>query len=141
MSNENVKCQLENIAHNTKMINLVLLLYNVLRWEKLWLQNDAWSHEAKGINVVETKIGTILVEINSEAQTKGRMRKWECLELFMGLLKMDFPAKQLGMPQWPEKTSIQVNDYIFHLQGQCISDFSNILKFTIFFSEIVFGAI
>ena len=37
--------------------------------------------------------------------------------------------------------SIHVNDYVFHWQGECISDFSIILKFPKLFSEIAFGAI
>ena len=54
--------------------------------------------------------------------------------------------------QWPEKTMARKNNgrlmIIFFIYKDnvfvffiCISDFSNILKFTIFFSEIVFGAI
>ena len=53
----------QNRAHITKMVNLLFLLYNYGR--KMIMK-------AKGINVVETKIGTMLGEINPETQTNSR---------------------------------------------------------------------
>ena len=80
--------------------------------------------KAKWINVGETNIGKILSEINPETQRKrhnvaGRSLNSkiynaecfghkiyyeECLELFMCMLAMDFPVKQLDMLQWSGKT-------------------------------------
>ena len=120
--------------------------------------------KAKGINIGETKISTILGENNSESQTKrqsvaGRSLnpKFYNAKYFvdkihynqnekMGMFGVahvytrdGFSVKLVGYATMA-KRSILANDYIFHFQKQYISDFSNIFKFPIVFSEIAFGA-
>ena len=52
------------------MVNLVFLLYNAKVGEDHDRQIKHEVMKAKGINVGETKIGKLLGESNSEAQTK-----------------------------------------------------------------------
>ena len=129
--------------------------------------------KAKGINVGETKIGKLLGESNSQAQTK-RQNVANCSlnpkvysTKYFGDKIHDNQNKKLGLfgfvrvCAWPGLSGniaghakmvrkkelctiwrgIEVNDYIFHLQRQSISDFSNILMFLIVFSKMAFGEI
>ena len=49
------------------MLNLVFLLYNALTYARKVMHGVM---KVKGINVDETKLGTVLGEISPEAQTK-----------------------------------------------------------------------
>ena len=76
------------------------------------------------------------------------MKNWECLVGVVHVCASDgFSGKIFGHATMTKKKpcniwrSIQVYGYIFHLQGLCILDFSNILKFPLVFLEIAFSAI